>query len=411
MMMTKSLLLDEERLARLNIHIRWVMALMATGVWALCWWAELPIPHGFIAQSWLTLLLGNVVLRMCLGYMPSHASFIIKMGLILDCWVLTELLYLTGGAANPLTFLYLVPVLFAALLCSAAFAWGITFVTIALYVLIYFRNLPLVNPTWLHENMQLHFIGMWLTFCISAVLISLLVTWLMKTLKEREIGLRLAYQKQMRDENLLWLGMNAANLAHQLSTPMNNLYLLLDELRAQDHPQIKDDVELMHTQLDECRHILHALRQERHDAGEKIEFHAQFKKHLQEWQNLRPQVKLSWQQQTAEPLYLNIDGVFWPAVLNILNNAADAGDNQVEMTTSVQDAHLVIEIINRSGSLPQEHLEQAGLSALPSQKPSGLGLGMKLSYATFEKLGGSLSLSNQQQGGVQAIISLPLSTS
>ena len=105
---------------------------------------------------------------------------------------------------------------------------------------------------------------------------------------------------------------------------------------------------------------------------------------------------------------LAIDPLFWPAVFNILNNAADAGDNQVHIITRLQDADLCIEIINKSGSLPQTQLEGAGLNALPSQKPPGLGLGMKLSHATFEKLGGSLNLSNQQQGGVRAVISLPL---
>ena len=105
---------------------------------------------------------------------------------------------------------------------------------------------------------------------------------------------------------------------------------------------------------------------------------------------------------------MTVDPLFWPAVFNILNNAADAGDNHVEVISQIQDNTLVIEIINRSGSLPQAQLEWAGLSALSSQKPSGLGLGMKLSHATFEKLGGSLSLSNQQQGGVRAVISLPL---
>ena len=406
--MIKSLLLDEERLAQLNIHIRWLFILLATGLWAVCWGAQVPLPHVLIAQAIATLAIGNGMIWLWQKSAYANPAISIPIGLCLDLWSLSELLFLTGGASNPLTFLYLVPVLFAALMCSARFAWTLCAITITLYLLIYFFHLPIVNAHWLHQNLQLHFIGMWLTFGLISALICVLVTWLMHSLKEREVLLRLAYRNQMRDENMLWLGMNAANLAHKMSTPMNNLYLLLDELRLNARAEDTEDLALMRTQLEECTDILHSLRRDAKREPSQVVFEDAFAIHLARWQNLRPQVQVDWQQQQTPPTTMVVDPLLWPAVFNILNNAADAGDNHVEVITRVADHTLHIEIINRSGSLPQAQLEWAGLSALPSQKPSGLGLGMKLSHATFEKLGGSFSLSNQQQGGVRAVISLPL---
>ena len=406
--MIKSLLLDEERLAQLNIHIRWLFTFLAISLWAVCWRADVPLPHVLIAQAIATLAIGNALIWIWQKSAYANPAVSIPLGLGLDMWSLTELLFLTGGASNPLTFLYLVPVLFAALMCSTRFAWALSMLTIATYLLIYFFHLPIVSPHWLHQNLQLHFIGMWLTFGLISTLICVLVTWLMHSLKEREVLLRLAYRNQMRDENMLWLGMNAANLAHKMSTPMNNLYLLLDELKQDARAQDADDLALMRTQLEECTDILHSLRRDTKHEPSDVVFESAFATHLARWQNLRPQVQVDWKQRQTPPTAMTVDPLFWPAVFNILNNAADAGDNHVEVITHIQDQTLVIEIINRSGSLPQAQLEWAGLSALPSQKPSGLGLGMKLSHATFEKLGGSLSLSNQQQGGVRAVISLPL---
>ncbi len=406
--MIKSLLLDEERLAQLNIHIRWLFTFLAISLWAVCWLAKVPLPHVLIAQAIATLAMGNTLIWVWQKSASAHPAVSIPVGLVLDTWSLTELLFLTGGASNPLTFLYLVPVLFAALMCSARFAWTLTGFTIITYLLIYFFHLPVLSPHWLHQNLQLHFIGMWLAFGLISTLVCVLVTWLMQNLKEREVLLRLAYRNQMRDENMLWLGMNAANLAHKMSTPMNNLYLLLDELRQDARPQDADDLALMRTQLEECTDILHSLRRDAKREPSEVVFEEAFAIHLARWQNLRPQVEVNWQQRQTAPNPMTVDPLFWPAVFNILNNAADAGDNHVEVISQIQDNTLVIEIVNRSGCLPQVQLEWAGLSALSSQKPSGLGLGMKLSHATFEKLGGSLSLSNQQQGGVRAVISLPL---
>ena len=60
--MIKSLLLDEERLAQLNIHIRWLFTFLAISLWAVCWLAKVPLPHVLIAQAIATLAIGNTLI-------------------------------------------------------------------------------------------------------------------------------------------------------------------------------------------------------------------------------------------------------------------------------------------------------------------------------------------------------------
>ncbi|MBR9856214.1 MAG: sensor histidine kinase [Gammaproteobacteria bacterium] len=104
-----------------------------------------------------------------------------------------------------------------------------------------------------------------------------------------------------------------------------------------------------------------------------------------------------------------LDELFWSALLNILDNAADAGENRVELYTSVLDDRLLdIGIYNRQGHLSEEQLAQAGLNQQESEKAAGLGMGVWLAHATFSHLNGSLTLRNHSNRGVYARIRIPL---
>lgn len=404
----KSLLIDQMRLANANLKLRWLWSLAALGMWMLCLGLNIPLQHLLIAQAWLTLILGNVLLSMYQRHDAYQPYWAVVLGLCLDWWVLTEFLFFTGGASNPLIFLYLIPVLFAALMCKHTIAISMAIASVLAYGVMYVWHLPLINPHWQHQNMQLHFLGMWLTFAISITMMTAVVTWLMSYLKQREHLLREADRNQMRDENMLWLGMNAANLAHQLSTPLNNLYLLVGEFQAKSQAEDLEDLELMQLQLNECTQILHQLRQKQENHPHPALFSQVLSQHLSQWQNLCPQVVVQWQSLHDNQQKIIIDPLFWPALFNILNNAADAGDYQVKLDTQIENGWLTVNVINEKGSLSEHYFYQEGLQAQATQKPAGLGLGIQLSHATLEKMGGSLNLFNRPQGGVQAVICVPV---
>jgi two-component system sensor histidine kinase RegB len=104
------------------------------------------------------------------------------------------------------------------------------------------------------------------------------------------------------------------------------------------------------------------------------------------------------------------DPRFWPAFFNLLNNAAEAGGGEVELSVASSDGWLTLQIRNRRGSLSPAQLARAGLAPLDSSKPAGLGLGVMLSHVTLSHLGGELNLDNDPQGGVCATLRLPLDT-
>jgi len=60
--------------------------------------------------------------------------------------------------------------------------------------------------------------------------------------------------------------------------------------------------------------------------------------------------------------------------------------------------------------IARELLEQLG-TTIQSSKPGGMGVGLVLSQATLNRLGGSVSLYPQQPRGTLTVIELPLDQS
>lgn len=397
-----------------TLRARWLfIALMLAGLlgtWALAW----PVPLLPLSLTLLFLAAANSVLSTWhRRHGPEH---LVELGLIADILTLSELLYLTGGIANPMASLYLPPLLLAALVCSVHFAWGMAFVCVTTYFLLFQFHLPFPvpsqEPDWLF---RIHIGGMWLTFALSAALITACITWLIQALNWRENQLQRAHAQQQQNEQVLSLGIEAAHTAHKLSTPLNSLLLLTDELQARtDLPaEVSQDLALMRSQLNQCRDVLWQLKPKDQPQArpQPTWLYATLNAQLRHWHNLRPEAHYTWQQHSpiAPDVCVQLDPLFWSAFLNILNNAADAGKQSVALETRITAAQtLIIGIRNRSGFLSEAQLRHAGLNAQQSDKPAGLGMGVLLSHATLARMHGSLTLQNHHDGGVYAEIRLPL---
>lgn len=395
---------------RLIARLRWLMLAAGSLLLLLCLLSGLTMPWLLLLQALATLALCNGVL----GWQLRRGSpplLLLRLGLLADLLALTECLAFSGGAANPLASLYLPPVLFAALLSPGLFAWGLSLLSMLAYAALFAWHLP-----WpLQGNdaayaFSLHLLGMWLTFALSALLITSFVSWLARQLAAREAALAAARETQLRDEQLLAVGMQAAGAAHSLSTPLNTLSLLVDDMLQQHAADagLREDLKLMQAQLGSCAQALARLKQGVQPADSPRPLFATLAQQLSGWRSLRPDVQLEWQAAGGDDPLVRLDAAFWPAFFNLINNAAEAGGGALTVTAALAQGWLQLDIINPLGCLSAEQLQRAGLAPLASDKPAGMGLGVLLSHATLARLGGTLSLDNRPQGGVHACVRLPL---
>lgn len=245
------------------IRLRWLAVLGQTlAVVVVGVLLRFPLPLGWclavIALSaWLNILLS---LRWRSGVrLPERYATLL---LAYDILQLSALLYLTGGMANPFSFLLIVPVTVSAAtlpiertLLLGALALGVS------AALTYWR-LPLPWPFDQSIALpQLYIVGMWAAVACGMAF-SALYAW--RTASEtRAMSKALAETESIlaREQQLSALDGMAAAAAHELGTPLATIHLVASELKRglADPSQLDEDIDLLFTQSARCREILARL--------------------------------------------------------------------------------------------------------------------------------------------------------
>jgi two-component system sensor histidine kinase RegB len=106
---------------------------------------------------------------------------------------------------------------------------------------------------------------------------------------------------------------------------------------------------------------------------------------------------------------INADSTLKQALLNLINNAADASPEAVEAQANWDDTALVIDILDRGPGITREVREKLGRSFFTTKAPGErLGMGFLMANKAIELCGGSVVLFNREGGGACARVSLPL---
>jgi len=342
----------------------------------------------------------------------SHAKpSVMLMQLTADVLFLTILLSLSGGATNAFVSLLLLPIMIAAVTLREKGLAYIALLAIAAYSFLLI-NIP--DHSMHQMNMSGHFVGMWVNFVLSTSVIALVIGAMSRALKERERVIAKAREKQLRNEQLVTLDGAAAQITHQLATPIANLQLLFEEL-LEEQPN-NTIVKQMQTPLEQCREQLNSFRalseQIRvNNAKDQITI-TQLQTAINDTFVLRyPGQHIKWSTPSINAILLS-DAMLLPAILNLLQNAAIAnqkqGKTELELSWELDQQDQCIDLLIRDfgdGFTPSQ-LAELGGQVMPSEQ--GMGLAVLLSNVTFERLNGSLTLFNHKEGGAVAKVQLAI---
>ena len=350
------------------------------------------------------------LLRLRWGGEVSQLEFLLQ--LLVDVFILTALLYLTGGATNPFVLLFLLPIIIATAVLSSAYTWILTLITAVCYSLLIWEYQPLPHSHDSASGLSQHVFGMWLSFVISAAITSYLVGSMRRSLRDKDIELAATREQQLRDEQLVLLGTLSASTAHEMGTPLGTMSLLCDELSYKLDNKHQDIVTTLNSQITRCKDALSTLSAATGSAhlsgGRLLSIGVFLNDLLDEWKTIHPNAIIStqWHGKSA-PAAILADRTLQQALINILDNANDASPNKVEWIARWDNTHLNINIKDRGEGLSIEAREAIGNQPF-SAKNDGLGLGLFLTHSIIKRFGGDVKLINRKHGGVSTIINLPV---
>ncbi|WP_145840433.1 sensor histidine kinase [Denitratisoma sp. DHT3] len=333
--------------------------------------------------------------------------------LSIDGLLLTAWLAFSGGVANPLTALYLLPVAAAAALLPPTFAWAMAGLSSIAYGLLWLVAMPITVED-ANRVAELHLLGMGLTFVLSALLIVGIVGRMGAALRERDRRLAAARERALVDERIVALGSLAAGAAHALGTPLNTMTLLAEEIAANAPAAgtLGEDAQDLRLQVERCRDIVSGLLEEANVSSARNRpetLEAWMTRLLRHFRHRRPETlpvldippELACRRALPEPTLSQ-------ALNDLLNNATDASADQVRLRLELRGDELIFRIQDGGPGFSAEALRHAGRTPY-SGKTHGMGLGLFLTRATAERLGGRLELRNLNPGA-EACLRLPLST-
>lgn len=349
--------------------------------------------------------------------------------LLLDVASVVVLVFLSGGSTNPFVALLLFPLILTATLLPPRFSWFMAVSTILCYTSLLFWYVPL--PGDLPESsalaehdhnhgaspsFRLHVVGMWFDFVVSAGLIVIVAVRMMESIRARDRLLASAREETLRSERIIALGTMAAGAAHELSTPLSTIAIVSKELQNDygNDPQLAENLQIMRTQVDQCKRILSDLLASagtaRAEGGTRMPLDKHMRRIIDKWTLMRPHIGLQTRYLGEPPVpEVLLDQTVDQAVMNLLNNAADVSLESVEVDFEWSPKLATITIRDRGPGLSADALRYAGKAFFTTKAPGqGIGIGLFLANATIERFGGDVHWFNRDGGGAIIQVTLPL---
>lgn len=358
----------------------------------------------------------NGVLAALLPRVSKAPERSIASVLALDVVLLTALLALSGGAANPFSVLYLVHVALAAVVLGVRSALGVAALSAIGYAALFV--LPGI-PTFEHAMhgpaaTTLHLAGMWIATAAAAGIIGLFVAQVVAALRQRDERVRALERAAARSQRVFSLSTLAAGAAHELSTPLGTIAVAAGELmrRLPDGPagaSAREDAQLIRDEVARCREILSRMQggaggtvgedPERVEIGELL---GGVREALGSSERDRLRVE-----SIALPIALRVPRrAIVQSLVSLVRNAlaATATPESVVLRAEQRADRIRFEVVDSGSGMPRDVLERAGEPFFTTRGVGeGMGLGIFLARVVAEQLGGALWLESEPGRGTRAV--------
>ena len=304
-----------------------------------------------------------------------------------------------------------------------AWTWALVALALLGSAVLFLWHRPFPTDVSHAAYMNMHLRGMWVAFGVAAGFIVYFLLRVRRALEARETELAASRGRSARQERLASLATLAAGAAHELSTPLATIAVVMKELEhvvarvtGGSEDDALRDIRLVREQVDRCRAILERMSSEAGTSvGEAFVATPVVGVVTTALAGLSPRVSVRTE----------IDGddattrvrvpprAFSQALRGIIKNAQDASADggQIVLRVSAGTAGVHFEVRDTGTGISPGILDRIG-EPFFTTKPTGhgMGLGVFLARAIVERLGGHMHLDSAVGVGTTAVLQLPASS-
>jgi two-component system sensor histidine kinase RegB len=400
------------------VQLRWIAVVgQIVTIAVVNFWFEIHLPLRQMCVILVCLAAFNIgsMLRWRSHHEVTNGELFFALSV--DVATLTAQLYLSGGATNPFTSLFLLQVILGAELLSAWSVWTMLAITAVCFtgLTVFYRPLDLPGNyygTVLSPYME----GTLICFALNAALLVIFVTRINRNLRARDARLADLRERAAEEEHIVRMGLLASGAAHELGTPLATVSVILGDWRrmpsvAADH-LLLEEIDEMQAQVQRCKSIVSGILLSAGEASGDSPVATTLRTFLddviQEWRDTRPVTRFSYENRFGDDLPIVSDSAIRQMICNVLDNALEASPKWVGLDVSREGDALKLTVLDSGPGFPPEMLIQLGKPYQSSKGRPGAGLGLFLVSNVARTLHGTVSAHNRPVGGAVVTVTLPL---
>tara|TARA_Y100000996_G_scaffold398700_1_gene366996 strand:+ start:727 stop:1956 length:1230 start_codon:yes stop_codon:yes gene_type:complete len=332
------------------------------------------------------------------------------MFLIFDITQLVALLYLTGGIFNPFIILILAPIIISASYLPALWTIILSLYSILLILFINYNFVPLkweqnfITPT-------IYNFGILIALIITIIFISIYAYLFASSSRKISNALSEANLKLSNQKKTTEVGYLSAAAVHELSTPLNTIFLVLNDLVNEKvfvkNSFLMKDIKLLKSQAERCKEILLRLSKNpqnmKDNFFEKIKVIDLIKLNFEKF-NDNKKLKFYFLNFNKENKIFFKDEINY-ALSNILQNSVLYAKTQINISLESFENDFSIKIEDDGNGFSKDVLDKLGEPYISKSK-KGMGLGIFIAKNLIENMKGNILFYNSVNGNAVVEIKL-----
>ncbi len=320
--------------------------------------------------------------------------------LLFDTLQLGFLLFLTGGIINPFSILILAPVITSASYLPALMTVILSSISIFIIIILNFYFIPLELGKEFYLP-QIYSFGMVSSLIITVIFIAIYAYLFASSSRKISNALSISKLQILNQKKITEIGSLSAAAAHELGTPLNTIFLILNDLLKEkkliDDKNIVKDIILLKSQAERCKEILQRFSKNplklKDKFLEKVKITDLLKINFDKF-NKNKKLIIIKEPKNEEPEIIFKDEIMY-ALGNIIQNATFYSKDLVTVKLYYTKINLKIIITDDGVGFAKDIIDKLGQPYI-SKNNQGMGLGIFIAKNLIENMGGNINFYNSK---------------